>query len=469
MPKQSNAVALISDAGHYLTYRDLHQAIERSRAVFDCDRKALIAIFADRDLGSTLAYLTALSQGHACGFFGALPASAREALVRAYQPEFVVRPEGEEQAEGEGHAGYQAVGALPGGAVVERRRAGCDGEIGADLALLLATSGSTGGPQVVRLSRANLEANARAIVEALGIGAGDRAITSLPLSHCYGLSVLNSHLLAGASVVISPHRVLGTGFWREVARHAVTAFAGVPLVYQTLRERSFDPSRFPSLTTMTQSGGPLGADLVRHYGKLMEQRGGRFWVMYGQTEATARITVLPPRDWRTRPASVGLVVPGGRLWVAGDDGSVLADGQRGAVMYSGPSVMLGYAQSRADLAAGDVMSGGLSTGDLGHLDEGYLHLSGRVKRLVKVLGYRVELDQIEREFAAAGPAAAVRGAAETIVVFVERRRTEHEEIRRDLLARLGLPPAALTTREIGEIPVTRAGKPDYQALAGRWA
>jgi len=453
-----DAVALITAAGQRLTYRDLSRLTDRSRHVFECRDKALVAVFSDRDAGSVTAYLASLSLGHACAFFGAVPAAAQNALIAAYQPEFVV-------GAGAGPDGYAAAGVLPGGAAVYRRTRASEGAIFADLALLLATSGSTGSPKVVRLSRANLDANAAAIACALGIGPAERAITSLPLSHSYGLSVLNSHLAAGASVVVCPDRVLSSGFWRTVATSGVTSFAGVPTAYELLRARNFDPGRYRSLRTMTQAGGRLSGDLIGHYAELMERTGGFFWVMYGQTEATARISCLPPGHRGAHPGSVGRVIPGGDLRVEDQDGRPLPDGQPGQIVYHGPNVMLGYARSRADLADGDQLGGRLATGDLGYLRDGYLYLTGRAKRITKILGYRVELDQVEMAFSAAGPARAVAGPGENIVVFAERPGERHEAIRCQLAAQLGFPPGALTVRPVDAIPVTRTGKVDYGALA----
>jgi len=460
---RSDRVALVAGAEGPLTYRDLWRLISDSLYLFDYRDKALVAIFCDRDMDSVTAYLTGLSAGHACGFFGDVPERVQTSLVRTYQPEFVVHARRTVQAWWHGSDDYNEAGFLPGGAVVHRRKQAGEGAIFSDLALLLATSGSTDSPKVVRISRANLEANAASIAEALGIGAAERAITSLPLSHCYGLSVLNSHLAAGASIAVSADRVLSTRFWRSVAGYAVTSFAGVPAVYELLRAR-FDPARYPSLTTMTQAGGQLSADHVRYYADLMERHGGFFWVMYGQTEATARITCLPPGDLGSRPGSVGRVITGGRLRIEDPDGVPLPDGRPGAIVYSGPNVMLGYAQSRADLAEGDLLGGRLVTGDLGYLLDGYLYLTGRAKRIVKILGYRIELDQVEMAFAAAGPARAVKGGAENIVVFVEDPRDQHDGIRRQLCEQLGLPPGVLSVRPVEAIPVTKTGKTDYPAL-----
>jgi acyl-CoA synthetase (AMP-forming)/AMP-acid ligase II len=459
----SDATALVLPGGRAVSYRELPAMLCEPQRLLDSKAKALICVFADRDPGSVAAYLASLSLGQACGFFGPLPPQARERLVRSYQPEFVVHPP-ESGGPPSWLADYCAMGRLPGGAVVSRRLAPSDGTLASDLALLLATSGSTGSPTVVRLSWSNIESNATAIMQAIGIGPAARAITSLPLSHCYGLSVLNSHLTAGASVVISAEPVLSTRFWRLVSGQAVTSFAGVPVIYQTLHGRGFDLAAFPSLSTLTHSGGPLTVGLASYFGDVMESRGGQFWMMYGQTEATARIACLPPTELRQRPGSVGRVIPGGRLWIEDTDRTVVPDGEPGAVLYSGPGVMMGYADHRADLGRCDAAGGRLATGDLGYLQDGYLYLTGRAKRIVKVQGLRIALDQIEAEFGVVGPAAAVRGQDETIVVFTVGHHRRHDDVLAGLVGRLGLPPGALTLRQIEDIPRLRSGKPDYEAL-----
>jgi acyl-CoA synthetase (AMP-forming)/AMP-acid ligase II len=461
----SDATALIVGQGEVLTYQALVRSISESGSLFEYPEKALVAIFGDRNVDSVIAYLASLSRGHACGFFGDVSAVTESALVRNYEPESVVRPHRSSETCPLCAGDYRAVGALPGGSVVHSRQRASHGRICADLALLLTTSGSTGSPKVIRLSQANLEANAAAIVAAQHVRARDRAITSLPLSHGYGLAVLNSSLAAAASVVVTADRVLSARFWQSVARDDVTTFAGVPAVYEVLARRGFNPAEYPALTTMMQSGGRLADGLIWRYAELMEQKGGQFWVMYGQTEACARITCLPPADCKKRLGSVGRVIPGGTLTIENGEASPLPERCTGSIVYSGPSVMLGYAQSRDDLASGDVMGGRLLTGDVGYLQDGYLYLTGRTKRIVKVLGYRIELDQVEKEFAELGPAAVIRGAGENIVVFVETRRAEHENMCEQIVRRLGLPPGILALVQVGAIPRTRVGKPDYSALA----
>ena len=323
-----------------------------------------------------------------------------------------------------------------------------------DLALLLTTSGSTGNPKLVRLSRASVLANATAIGESLGITPDDVAPTTLPLFYTYGLSVLNSHLVRGATVVLERGGLLQRGFWTVVAEHGVTSLAAVPYQYEMLRRLRFDPARYPTLRTLTQAGGRLRPELVEDFAGRMTAVGGRLFVMYGQTEATARMAVLPPERIADRLGSAGRAIPGGAFSIAA-----------GEVVYTGPNVMMGYAESAADLARGDDLGGVLRTGDLGHLDdEGFLFLTGRLKRIGKVFGVRVNLDDVERTLAGHGPVAAVAGD-DKLHVFVEGADADAtRSVRGELAGFLDTHFSGLDVRGIDALPLLPTGKIDYRSL-----
>ncbi|GAB3865821.1 hypothetical protein GCM10027610_116700 [Dactylosporangium cerinum] len=195
----------------------------------------------------------------------------------------------------------------------------------------------------------------------------------------------------------------------------MTSLALVPSQYEMLRRLRFDPWRYPSLRTLTQAGGRLRAELVRDFHDRMASAGGRLFVMYGQTEAAPRLTTLPADRLAEKLGSVGPAVPGGRLTVRLEDGTETTEpGVVGEVLYRGPNVMMGYAETAADLARGDEQGGLLETGDLGHLDEeGYLFIDGRLKRFGKVFGVRLNLDDIERLAAAGDRARSPRSPAMT--------------------------------------------------------
>jgi acyl-CoA synthetase (AMP-forming)/AMP-acid ligase II len=221
-----------------------------------------------------------------------------------------------------------------------------------------------------------------------------------------------------------------------------------------LRRLRFDPARYPALRTLTQAGGRLRTELVTDFADRMAAVGGRLFVMYGQTEATARMAVLPPERIADKLGSVGLPVRGGAFSIA--DGEVL---------YTGPNTMLGYAETAADLARGDDLGGILHTGDLGHLDDdGFLFITGRLKRIGKVFGVRVNLDDVERTLAPHGAVAAVAGD-DKLHIFVEGADAAAAQvIRKELATFLDTHFTGLDVRGVAALPLMATGKIDYRAL-----
>ncbi|MET0423854.1 MAG: AMP-binding protein [Actinoplanes sp.] len=319
-----------------------------------------------------------------------------------------------------------------------------------DLAVLLTTSGSTGNPKLVRLSAAAVRANAEQIAEVLGITEDDVAITSLPLFYSYGMSVLNSHLLRGATVVLERTGIMQRDFWNAAVDHGVTSMAFVPYQYEMLRRLRFDPAKYPALRTLTQAGGRLRADLVTDFAERMATVGGRLYVMYGQTEAGPRMATLPPERLTDKLGSVGPALPGASFAIEDDE-----------VVYRGPNVMMGYADTAADLAKGDEQGGVLRTGDLGRLDdEGFLFITGRTKRMGKVFGVRINLDDVEKNF----PVAAVAGD-DKLHVFAETLSDEDARALRTKIAEwLGTHSTGVVVRGLDALPLLPNGKLDYRAL-----
>ncbi|MBE1590053.1 AMP-binding protein [Nonomuraea angiospora] len=322
-----------------------------------------------------------------------------------------------------------------------------------DLAVLLATSGSTGNPKLVRLSRQAVLANATAIATALAIVPDEIAPTSLPLHYSYGLSVLNSHLVAGATVILTEAGLLERSFWTHLDAHRCTSLAAVPYQYEMLRRLRYDRSEHPALATLTQAGGRLGQDLVQEFAGQAD----RFFVMYGQTEATARIAVLPPDRLADKPGSAGPAIPGGRLSI-----------DEGEVVYHGPNVMMGYAETAADLARGDDLGGVLRTGDLGRLDsEGFLYLTGRLKRIAKIFGVRVNLDDVERLLRGSVPVAATSGDDRVTVWAEGLDAAGRAGLARRLGAELRVHWSGFDVRAVDSLPLLATGKIDYRALESR--
>lgn len=446
---QTSSLRVLFEDGRWRTYADLTSDVEalaeRLRA-----KRALAFCFCRTNVATVVNYLACLRAGHAIALLdAALHPSARLALIKHYQPELLL-----------------ATGDL-GETIVEYRDAGSHSAPHPDLAVLLSTSGTTGSPKLVRLSAGNILHNAESIRAALAIQPDDCAMGSLPFHYSYGLSVLNSHLRAGASLALTHDGMMSAGFW-DVCREAeCTSMAGVPYTYQLLRRLGLEALNVPKLTTLTQAGGKLAPELVSEFHALAERRRGRFFVMYGQTEATARIAVLPHAEVPARSGSAGLPIPGGAFQVQTKDGRVTVEPNvSGEVLYCGPNVMLGYATTRADLALGDEMRGRLPTGDLGHLDEdGYLYVSARLKREAKVAGHRINLDEVEGLLKMRGPTAAIAGP-EKILIFCEWGSSAlFGQALKELAERMRFSQHAFEFRRIPVLPVTSSGKVDYACLA----
>ena len=433
-----------ADTGRVLSHRDLHREVDAAAETM-AGRKSLMMLAIDHTTAAVVAYLAARRCGHAVMILPAALDRARiDALAERYRPELSWPAD-------------LGPAAPP----------GTGGPLHPELSHLLPTSGSTGSPKMVRLSATNVAANTAAIARSLDLQPADRAVTSLPLSYSYGLSVLNSHLHAGATVVLTSASVVERRFWEIVADQRVTSLAGVPYTFQMLERVGFAGMDLPRLTTLTQAGGRLSDELIGSYHQTMVARGGRLYVMYGQTEASPRMTCLPPGWLPAKTGSVGVALDGGRLQIRTDDGRLTSEaGVEGEVVYRGPNVMMGYADSRPDLADGDVTGGVLHTGDIGHLDpDGCLWLTGRSKRIAKLYGVRVSLDDVEKLFDSCAPVAAVAGDD---TVSVHHEGADPSALREARLAAartLRVPPSAI--RLVGHdtgLPTTANGKVDYRRL-----
>jgi acyl-CoA synthetase (AMP-forming)/AMP-acid ligase II len=335
-----------------------------------------------------------------------------------------------------------------------------------NLALLLSTSGTTGSPKLVRLSHQNLAANAASIASYLDISPGDRPVTALPMHYSFGLSVIHSHLLSGATLLLTSESIASRAFWEFFGAQSGTSFSGVPAMYDMLRKLRFAQMQLPSIRTLTQAGGRLGTESIEYFAALAQTRGWRFFVMYGQTEASPRMAYLPPERALDRPASIGRAVPGGSLGLVNGTGEpVTAPFTEGELIYRGPNVMMGYAEKPEDLALGDVAKGVLATGDLAYFDEeGLFYVTGRKKRFIKVFGNRISLDDVEAFAKATGTHAAATGKDDLLMLAVRQPPRPPSDIAAELCRQYRLHPSAVRVIEVAEFPVSSAGKIQYPVL-----
>lgn len=453
--------ALLTDAGQSLTYGQLLAEVLR------CSKflapKRLIFLAGRNDVPTTVTYLACLETGSVPLLLGPdISSTAFSKLLDTYLPAYVFLP----TALTTNHSDLETI-QINGEYSLCRYRDGIGPDLNPDLALLLATSGSTGSPKLVRLSHTNILSNARSIVTYLGIDQHERAVTSLPFNYSYGMSVLNSHLNAGASILLTNRTFFDPLFWSLMKSSEVTSLAGVPYSYEMLLRLRFDRMDLPALRTLTQAGGKLPVAQTKRILDICNSKGIRFYTMYGQTEASPRMAYLQPEYLNAKLGSIGRAVPGGTLWLEDSVGHRIEQpDQIGELIFSGPNVALGYAFSHEDLKLGDEWKGVLRTGDLARQDtDGFFFVEGRNSRFLKIFGVRVSLDAVEAWYAERGIVAAAYGRDDHLKVIIEAMQSRPpDEEAKQLVATMQIHPSALTVSAIPVLPRLNTGKVDYSCL-----
>ncbi len=335
------------------------------------------------------------------------------------------------------------------------------------LGLLLTTSGSTGSPKFVRQSYENIESNAKSIVTYLNLDETERPITTLPMNYTYGLSIINSHLLAGATLLVTDKSLTQKEFWNFFQKEHATSFGGVPYTYEMLERMHFERINLPSLRTMTQAGGKLTPELHRKFAEYAQSNGKNFVVMYGQCEATARMGYLPSEKAVDKCGSMGIAIPGGKFYLIDAQEQIISEPYvTGELVYEGSNVTLGYAECGNDLMKGDERNGILRTGDMAQFDQdGYYYIVGRKKRFLKIYGNRVNLDEIERMLKERfhNFDCASTGVDDHMYLFVTDISLT-EDVKKFVVFKTGLNQAAFKVIVIDKIPKNDSGKTLYREL-----
>ena len=457
--KQNTAV--ITDKGEWLTYNDLIALT--GTFVKAVPKKGLLFCLCENRIGSFVGYVACMEHHIPIVLLdGSKDLSVLKNLMEIYQPEYIwVETARIGEIGGETVYSYATYSLQKMQYEVEVEMP----EINPELALCLTTSGSTGSPKFVRLSAKNVLSNAESIAEYLSIDENERPITTLPSYYSYGVSVINSHLIKGATILLTEGTVAQREFWNFLKEQQATSIAGVPYTYEMLKMLRFFRMDLPYLKTMTQAGGKLNKDIAKQYIEFAQEKNKRFFVMYGQTEATARMSYLPLEHALDKYASIGVAIPGGKLSLMDVDGNVIEESDvDGELIYEGPNVSLGYAECRADLAKGDENHGVLHTGDVARRDaDGYYYITGRMKRFVKVWGNRCNLDATEQLVKAVTTSCACVGVDDKITIFVTQEGLE-ESIIKLLVEKTGFNNRAFEVRVIEAIPVKSSGKIDYQVM-----
>ncbi|MCI8649773.1 MAG: AMP-binding protein [Anaerotruncus sp.] len=435
------------------------------------------AIFTDRVPANSLVFcFCENSYGALCGYLGLMSAGAvplllsaniqeelQSNLLKIYQPQFLWLPERCNAF----YPNFTPLFSCEGYTLLHTTASAIS--LHPELALLLTTSGSTGSPKLVRQSLRNIHANADAIIEYLEITPDERAITTLPMHYTYGLSILHSHLAAGATILLTNHTILESEFWQQLCTQQATSFGGVPYTYEILERVGFFEMNLPTLRYFTQAGGKLSKRLHEKCAQYAAAHSKRFYVMYGQTEATARMGYLPWQLAEKKCGCMGLAVPNGRFALMDADHTEIAKTDAvGELVYYGENVAMGYAETQADLGKGDEWKGILYTGDLATCDaDGIYTIVGRKKRFIKLYGNRISLDGCERLLGEQFPGidCACVGTDDQLDIYLTDAQL-CEQVSPRLAELLGVRQRAIQAHYLAQIPRNSAGKICYQQLEG---
>ncbi len=296
--------------------------------------------------------------------------------------------------------------------------------------LLISTSGTTQNPRFVRLSEKNIQDNVKKIISYLKINKKQKTITTMPMAYSYGLSILNSHLYAGSTIVLNNKTIIEKNFWNIIKKYKINSFGGVPEFYQFLKRINFAKHMTKSIKYLTQAGGKLEESTLRYIGEICKKNKIKFYVMYGQAEASPRMTYLEWEKFFSKINSIGKPLPGYKIKLVDKNKKVIKkNNTKGEIMFSGKNVSLGYANSLNDLSKGDVNKKILFTGDLAIRDnDNYLYITGRKNRVIKLFGKRFDLDDIETFFKSKGVKAKCKFNNSKIILNLKSNSNTETEI-----------------------------------------
>lgn len=414
--KEQQRIAAIDDSGRSITYGEICDfSKEFARHL---PQRSLIFLLSENRIGSLLGYTAALSNRVVPLI---LSAATEEGLYNhlyeLYQPEYLWLPETKAEGREVLFSAWDYCLVKTGNPSTPMYE---------ELSMLLPTSGSTGSPKLVRHSYRNIEANADNVRRLFKLDGTEKAMAILPMHYTMGLSVIASHLLAGATLLLSGRSLLDKGFWAMLKE--ATSFTGVPYSYEILTKMRFTRMDLPNLKVITQGGGKLTEAMWNTLAQYAKEKGKQFIATYGQSECTARMAYLPAELATEKICSIGIAEPGGQLSIVDDNGHESFDGEaQGEMVYRGENVTLGYATCREDLLKGDENHGVMHTGDLARRDSGGCHfIIGRLKRFLKIYGLRIGLDEMEQMIKAEfNTDCYCKGDDEKLIVLVSDARLQN--------------------------------------------
>jgi len=459
LDRYGESIALITQESERVSYHALAEAADELGGQFG--GRCLIFCLPRNDLGSVVGYLGALrSKVVPILVSPDIHPDFLSKLIAAYSPKYIWLPKNNLFALDECVSIYTY-----GGYDLLKMPYSIDYPLHENLGQLLTTSGSTGSPKLVRQSYINVNNNAHSIAQYLKIDKSHRPITTLPMSYTYGLSIITSHLLCGCTIILNNHTLMEKSFWEMLKSHAATTFGGVPYMYEMLKKLRFSRMVLPSLRVLTQAGGKLSKDIAEEFASICNAKDISFVIMYGQTEATARMSFLPSEYSKSKSTSIGIPIPGGNFWLEDENGEVISEPNIvGELLYRGLNVCMGYSLGFSDLYKGDEMNNVLRTGDMATRDEdGFYYVVGRKARFLKLFGKRISLDEAEQLLRGAGFECVCSGRDDKMNIYLVGAEYPLEAIR-IIVESTGIPSAGFQVISVDCLPRNEAGKILYERL-----
>ena len=382
--------AIILESGRYFTYKNL---ILNSKKIsrFLPPEKKLIFLLGQNNLETIAGYISFIDKGHTVALLDyKINNFFLDKLISIYKPSYIFCEKTKLKNDT-----FSSIFKFKSYALFYNKIAPSHA-LHKDLMLLMSTSGSTGSPKLVKQSYFNIASNTENIIKYLKIKSKDTTITSLPISYVYGLSVIHTHLLKGAKIILTNKSMVEKSFWELLKKFKANNFAGVPYNYSII-EKIFNRGVPPSIQYTTQAGGKMNHLLIKNIIKIYKKYKIKFFQMYGAAEATSRMSYL---DWKyadKKIGSIGKPIPGGNFYLIGSKKKkIIENFKKGELIYQGKNVFLGYAKDIYDLSISVKNQGVLKTGDIAYKDkDGFYFIAGRKNRYCKIYGVRINLSDLE--------------------------------------------------------------------------
>jgi len=449
-------IALILDNNKQISYFDLNNQVKNLRK--NIKKNSLILILCNNDLETIAMYLACIKNKTICLLLEEnLNLIHLNRLIKIYKPEYIFCNNKKKLNNFKKILKYN-------NKTLFKNKVFKKKEYNSKLSVLLTTSGSTGTPKLAKLSFENLNSNATSISKYSSISSSDTMITTLNPAYSFGLSMINSHLLNGAKIILNNDSIISKNFFEKMIKFKISTIGGVPFMYEIFdRLKILEKKNF--LRKVLQAGGPLKIDLQKKFAKICNKKKIKFFIMYGQTEASPRISYLPPKKFSNKIGSIGIPVPNGKIEIVNQNGDLLTKPfEVGEMIYYGKNVFLGYAQNIKDLEKNDNGFGKLNTGDLAYRDnDNFFYIVGRKKRIIKLFGKRINLDEIEKIINKSKIINACISKKEKLIVFVCSKKI-NSVVTKILNKDLKLNKIAFEIKHLSKLPKLSNGKINYMQL-----